>query len=165
MSRTHLAPFVLCLGVMLGLAAVGGCSGDIDEPSISAETMQHVDVRGIVRVNGQPTPRLIVSFLPEEIGLNPVSAETDEEGRYSLKDKSGREIFPGPYRVIVSARPAVSPNASKSNAASKSSEPPAAVEPASPKSLVPPQQLIVKPGQPLVHDIEIRDGSLQASRK
>ena len=72
MSCKVAVPAVL-LGVVV--VSVTGC-GRSDLPELGT-------VSGTVMLNNQPLANAIVKFTPQEAG-RPSSAETDEEGRYSL---------------------------------------------------------------------------------
>lgn len=170
MSRRRCS-HLLCLGLSLAFTICGGCSSEV-RPQITAGSLQHVNVSGVVRVNGQPASKVFVTFHPEEIGLNFVSAETDSEGRYSLgkSEAAGREIYPGPYRVVVSDdRPttpddagAGEPGSAKTSTTRKAGAKVSRIPAKYGNSEGSPLRTMVKPGQDHQFDIDILADSANA---
>jgi hypothetical protein len=81
----------LCLfaGLLLGLAAIGGCSSGSK-------------VTGTVIYKGQPLQGAAVSFFADN-GNVVATGSTDAEGKFFMRTAQGKELVPsGTYKVVVS---------------------------------------------------------------
>lgn len=81
--------------VLLGaLTFMAGCGRVSDAPST-------VPVKGVIKYQGKPVPKLSVAFIPDKGML--ASGTTDAEGRYSLMtNKPGDGAMVGTYKVAIS---------------------------------------------------------------
>lgn len=77
---------------------VAGCAGG-DEPG-EVDFSRLVPVRGVVKVNGETAPGLVVTFLPKEWAAS--NGETGEDGSFELQTARRPGAFPGEYKVAVS---------------------------------------------------------------
>ncbi|MCS7239540.1 MAG: carboxypeptidase-like regulatory domain-containing protein [Thermoguttaceae bacterium] len=85
---------ILCaLAVMLGLCI--GCGSEAPELA---------PVTGKVTLDGQPLPRVIVTFVPVAGGVSS-SGVTNEEGVYELACQLGKGALVGQHRVYVRSQP------------------------------------------------------------
>jgi len=99
-KMSHRFFFLMLIGP-LALASLSGCGGGT--PAI-------VPVKGTVLLNGQPLPKAIVKFQPQQDGLSSEFfsfAETDENGQFTLtcgyKDKPGAVV--GKHVVLITESP------------------------------------------------------------
>lgn len=71
-----------CLGLLLvcGLLVLPGCRGASDQPELG-------DVEGVVTMDGQPLPNVIVVFKPQK--GRPATGQTNEQGKYKLTYRAG----------------------------------------------------------------------------
>lgn len=80
----------LTLFLTASAAALAGCSG--------AEVLGPVS--GVVTMEGQPVPRATVIFDNDQLGVH-MSAEADEQGRYTVRMANGDGLPLGDYDVRV----------------------------------------------------------------
>src|SRR5262245_31846714 len=79
----------LFAGLMLGLAAIGGCSSGSK-------------VTGTVVYKGQPLQGATVSFFADN-GNVVATGSTDADGKFFMRNSQGKELVPsGTYKVVVS---------------------------------------------------------------
>lgn len=84
--------------VLLGISAcLYGCGGGSDAPVT-------VPVKGIVKYQGKPIPKLSVSFIPDKGVL--ATGTTDANGKFELMtNKPGDGAVPNTYKVAISFAP------------------------------------------------------------
>jgi hypothetical protein len=86
-EATRVVKLVLLIGGLL----VCGCS-----------TGRGPKVTGSVRLDGEPLPDAVVSFVPKSPGGDTNFALTDAEGHFEVKpDKAKRTLSPGSYTVLI----------------------------------------------------------------
>lgn len=93
-SRFPSAPFLLTLA--FGCSQGGADDTGPDVPDLSMK----VPVIGVVRSEGRPLARAVVTFLPARGGTG--VGETDEDGKYELASYGTPGLIPGEYKVAVS---------------------------------------------------------------
>ena len=65
--------------------------------------------QGVVKINGEPLPKAVISFVPMAEGLNGshvASGITDEEGKFTLEFFSGPGVYAGLNKVTIRDEPA-----------------------------------------------------------
>src|SRR5205814_1188693 len=84
------------LCVILGICAfLAGCGGGAGRPP------ETIPVKGMVKYQGKPVPKLSVAFIPEKGML--ASGTTDAEGKFTLMtNKPGDGAMVGTYKVAIS---------------------------------------------------------------
>jgi len=88
------APFVLTLA--LGCSEGGADDSGPDFPDLAMK----VPVSGVIRSEGRPLAKAVVTFLPARGGTG--VGETGEDGRYELASYGTPGLIPGEYKVAVS---------------------------------------------------------------
>lgn len=82
--------------VILGtVALLAGCGGG------GSQGPETVPVKGVIKYQGKPVPKLSVAFMPEKGML--AYGTTDDDGKFSLQtNKPGDGAMPGTYKVTIS---------------------------------------------------------------
>jgi|GEM_PF-466362 len=96
LSRLRGLALLLAVGQVAWL--VSGCAGGGEPDEIDFSRLVPVD--GVVRVNGQTAPGLVVTFLPKQWAAS--NGETAEDGSFSLETARRPGAFPGEYKVAIS---------------------------------------------------------------
>ena len=79
------------------VCSLSGCGGASNAPKVHAVT-------GILTVSGQPTPNIIVHFVPAK--GRPSTGVTDAKGAFELKyEKDVLGVVPGDHKVWIEYRP------------------------------------------------------------
>lgn len=81
------------LGLLLPFVLLAGCDAGLS------------GVTGQVKLDGNPVPNAIVTFIPVAGGSS-ASATTDPQGKYTLMSVLGDGLPPGKYKVSISSAPA-----------------------------------------------------------
>jgi hypothetical protein len=91
--------------MILGLSLMMGCGGGGTKlPEMGA-------VSGTITHKGKPVPMAMVVFMPSEKGAVSSSAQTDAEGKYTLRYMNGDEgVAIGKHRVEVTTGAATDPS-------------------------------------------------------
>ncbi len=77
---------------------LSGCGGSSNAPKVHA-------VSGVLTVNGQPVPNVILHFVPAK--GRPSTGVTDAKGAFELKyEKDVLGVVPGDHKVWIEYRPA-----------------------------------------------------------
>ncbi len=88
MSRFAVAILIFCCGCFGGAPA---------GPELTAVT-------GVVKVDGRPTPKLSITFVPEGAGGVPSYGGTDSEGRFVMMFSQDRKgAMPGKHQVTIAS--------------------------------------------------------------
>ncbi|MEW4528881.1 carboxypeptidase-like regulatory domain-containing protein [Maioricimonas sp. JC845] len=80
--------------VALAIVAAG-CSSSPDGPEL-------VPYTGVIQLDGQPLADAVVTFHPNENGLNGATGQTNADGEFTLVTGKRSGIVPGSYKVTVS---------------------------------------------------------------
>ncbi|QEG42686.1 hypothetical protein [Roseimaritima ulvae] len=84
--------FISAALLLAGLPLLVGCGNDSGL----------YEVEGTVTHNGQPVPKLLVVFRPDDLTTGAESmGETDEQGNFVMKVGRTEGVFPGPHTVYV----------------------------------------------------------------
>jgi len=75
-----------------------GCGESADQEEVDFSRL--VPVQGVVKINGEAVPGVVVTWLPKQWGAS--VGETDADGSYSLETAMRPGAFPGEYKVAVS---------------------------------------------------------------